>query len=129
MKRQMLASLALVTGLGLLSGLPAQAATVLGHTPVHLELRSVMTSRLAVGELDGTLSLTIDPSGIVRGIYRPATGSFETVTGNTDGQRIWLDIGSGGDIRVNGTLKDGRITGNANVSGFHDLFKFVSKRN
>jgi hypothetical protein len=126
MNRKTLSSLALAMGLALFGGSAASAATVLSHTPVHLELKSVMTSYLAIGELDGTLSLIIEPSGIVKGIYRPATGTLEIVTGGTDGEHIWLDIGSSDNIRVSGTLKDGTITGSAVVGGFRDPFKFVA---
>jgi hypothetical protein len=129
MNRLSLASIALAAGLALGAGSTASAATALSHTPVHLELRSVMTPLLTVGEFDGTLSLTIDPSGVVSGTYRPSTGSFQIVAGGTDGRRIWLDIGSGGSIRVSGTLTDGTIAGSATLDGFRDPFKFVAKRN
>ncbi len=124
----MLVSLALAASLALAGASAASAATSLSRTPVHLELQSIMTPMYSVGEFDGALTLTINPDGIVNGYYRPSSGSVKLVSGGTDGDHIWFDIGNSGDMRVSGRLKNGTIHGVVIVRGFFDPLKFVAKK-
>lgn len=89
--------------------LAASAATTTGGAPLHYQLQSHLFDRYHAGEYQGLLSLTIYPSGIVQGLYRPSDGGFRTVTGGIDGKNIWLDIGMTRPLHLNGTFNDGKL--------------------
>ena len=61
--------------------------------PQHYNLETRIFSDYGAGEFDGTLSLTVYPSGIVQGNYHPLDGGFRQVTGGLNGRNIWLDVG------------------------------------
>jgi hypothetical protein len=45
------------------------------------------------GAYDGVLKLVYEPSGVISGTYRPFDGSPRFISGGTDANGIWLDIG------------------------------------
>jgi hypothetical protein len=76
----------------------------------------------------GTLQLTINPSGIIQGYYRPAdNAAFIPVTGGQNGDQVWLDIGSSGRLHVNGVLKNGVITGGAIDERTKEAYNFSAR--
>ncbi len=112
---------ALALGLGIAgSSLPALAVTgtqALPQTTQHVTLATSLEPQYGVGRYDGTLVLTISPDGIVNGTYRPwGEGNFRTVTGGTDGSRIWLDIGYLGRLHIEGTYANGKIVGSTFIA-------------
>jgi len=60
----------------------------------------------------GTLTLYVN-NGDVTGTYRPDSGSplTQSVIGHRDGTHIWLDISTLGGLKINGTIKNGAISG------------------
>jgi hypothetical protein len=97
--------------------LSARAAATTSADPQHYRLETVITQRYHAGEIDGTLTMTIYPSGIVQGQYRADDGNVRNVTGGLDGERIWLDIGSNGNFRLSGTFKNGVLETVAQIPG------------
>jgi hypothetical protein len=62
----------------------------------------------------GRLQISTSSDGIVTGYYRPAyDDSFIPVNGGVEGDRVWLDIGRTGAMRVTGRLVNGTIVGSA----------------
>ena len=108
--------------------LSAQAATTTAAQPQHYAFQTRTFDQYHAGEYDGSLSLTVYPSGIVQGLYRDADGGgFKQVTGGlSPGNRIWLDIGNGADpLHVTGTFENGRLETVASIPG-PDRFTFES---
>jgi hypothetical protein len=105
--------------------LAAQATTTSNAGPQHYSLETRLTDKFHAGEFDGTLLLTIYPSGIVQGFYRPYDGGYRSVTGGLNGENIWLDIGMMGHSRVIGTFKDGVLNTVAQIPG-PDIYTFQS---
>jgi hypothetical protein len=93
------------------------AATTSSTPPQHFDLQTRMVDTYRAGEFDGTLALTIYPSGIVQGTYRPTDGGFRTVTGGLDGRNIWLEIGMNGRVRVIGTFEHGVLHSVVQIPG------------
>lgn len=89
--------------------LAAFAATTTDVAPLHYQMQSHLVERYGAGEYQGRLSLTVYPSGIVQGLYRPDDGGFRTVTGGIDGTKIWLDIGLTRPLHLTGTFSDGKL--------------------
>jgi hypothetical protein len=62
----------------------------------------------------GTMDLTYHNDGTVFGYYHPAgLPSFIPITGGRTGSHVWLTIGRSGVWQLNGTIRDGKITGSA----------------
>lgn len=63
----------------------------------------------------GSLDLTVDADGTLRGYYFPSDYSalYVPVVGGRTGEAIWFDIGTDKIVRVEGRLHDGRIDGGA----------------
>lgn len=64
----------------------------------------------------GSLDLSVDSAGIVRGYYFSADGSqmFVPVVGGETANRIWFDIGNSGSVHVEGRVQNrGIIVGTA----------------
>lgn len=100
--------------------LASSAATTTSAGPQHYDLHTRYFDQYHAGEYPGILALTIYPDGIVQGTYRAETGGrVQAVTGGlSDGNRIWLDIGSGaGPLHLSGTFRDGALQARANVPG------------
>lgn len=60
---------------------------------------------MPVGDLNedfGILQLTFNANGIISGTYRPEFGSPIPITGGRESQRLWLDFGPTGRLRVMG---------------------------
>jgi hypothetical protein len=105
--------------------LAAQAASTTSGSPQHYALQTRIVDRYHAGEFDGALTMTIYPSGIVQGTYRPADGGFRTVTGGIEGTAIWLDIGMNHPLHLTGTFKDGVLRAVAQIPG-PDVYTFES---
>jgi hypothetical protein len=89
--------------------LAAGAATVTTGQSQTYTLNVITTRQFDAGEFDGVLRLTISPDGYVNGSYHDVDqGLPKVVTGalEPDG-RIWLDIGSSGQLHLNGTFRNG----------------------
>lgn len=114
---------------GLLATLAApaasQAASVSTVQPQRYTLRTELTDRYHAGAYEATLALTVYPSGIVQGTYRPSDGGIRTVTGGVDGKQIWLDIGSFHGFHVNGTFENGVLKTVAALPG-RDVYELNS---
>jgi hypothetical protein len=113
-----------------LAGVPAisQAVTTDQSTAQRV---SYDTSITPINGLEapwnGTLKITINPDGIIQGYYHPAYEvSFIPVTGGRNGDSVWMDIGSRGRIRVNGTLQNGKIVGSAYDQNSNTPYKFIA---
>jgi hypothetical protein len=99
----------IVLGLTPASPLAAPAAN---PPPLTFATHFVADSPAGAGGYDGILKVQIGSDGIVSGIYRPnGVGPFVQVSGGLDGDRIWLDFGSGGRERITGRYRDGAIVG------------------
>lgn len=88
----------------------ASTVTTSGPTTYQTYLRP----RFQSFGYSGTLTLWISSNGIVHGTYRPDSGSLVpgSVTGGTDGSKIWLDIPTLGGVHIEGKMdKKGVITG------------------
>ncbi len=100
--------------------LAAQAATTTSAAPQHYDLHTRSFDQYHAGEYDGVLALTVYPDGIVQGTYRAEDGGrIQVVTGGlSDGNRIWLDIGSGADpLHLSGTFRNGALEAVASTPG------------
>lgn len=75
----------------------------------------------------GTLDLTVNSDGIIRGYYFPADQSsmFVPVVGGRTGDRIWFDIGNSGSVHVDGRVQAGVIVGTA-FDKTNGQFSFVA---
>lgn len=75
----------------------------------------------------GSLDLTVNPDGIVRGYYFPADQSsmYVPVVGGRTGDRIWFDIGSTGSVHIDGRFERGTIVGTA-FDRSNGQFSFVA---
>jgi hypothetical protein len=82
-----------------------------------LEFRAIFTPQYGVGEIDGTLRIKVTPSGIVSGSYVDSNGRFSSVGGGMRGKEIWLDIGPGGNLHVEGTYAKNAIHGYSRIAG------------
>jgi hypothetical protein len=108
--------------------LASQAATTTtGAEPQHYSFQTELTDRYHAGAFDGTLALTIYPSGIVQGSYRPSDGGATNVTGGLTGKDIWLDIGWHGRLHLSGTFENGVLKTIAAIPG-PDVYEFDSVR-
>ena len=105
--------------------LASQAATTTTAAPQHYQFQTRMSDRLHAGEYDGQLALTVYPSGIVQGTYRPAEGDIRAVTGGVDGKNIWLDIGMDRPLHLTGTFTNGVLLTVAQIPG-PDTYTFES---
>jgi hypothetical protein len=130
MINKILPSAALVIAAAL-AGVPAisQAATAQATVPVHATYETTLQSIYGLpSPWTGTLQLTINPDGIIQGYYRPAdNNAFVDVTGGQTGDRVWLDIGGSGRLRVNGVLQNGVITGGAIDERTQETYKFSAR--
>jgi len=102
----------------------SQAATTTNASPQRYVFQTRMTESLHAGEYDGTLRLTVYPSGIVSGTFQPSDGGARTVSGGMSGTQIWLDIGMQRSVHLEGTLKNGVLQATANIPG-PDIYTFV----
>ena len=111
----------------LLLPLGAAAATVTTARPQTYQMETRLFDRYGVGEYDGVMRLTVNPSGIVSGWYRDADNAhLRTVTGGVERDgRIWLSIGGRHALRLNGTFKDGVLKATAAIPGPHQ-YQFES---
>ncbi len=107
----LIATLTLAVGAGFA---PASAVTHAGPVtlPESITLDTALTPQYyGAGEYDGVLHLTIEPDGAINGWYREAdVGRIRTVIGGLDGNKIWLDLGTGNSVDLNGTFDGGKIT-------------------
>jgi hypothetical protein len=104
------------------------AAPVTGPATLSLVTHFVPESPAGAGGYDGTLKLQIDRAGIISGTFRPnGNGPFVQVSGGLDGDRIWLDFGSGlrERERISGHYRDGSIYGSTFRGG--RLWDFTAK--
>ena len=70
------------------------------------------------GSLEGTLKLTTAPDGTISGYYRPADESRQVdVQGGSDGSSIWLNIGTMGQLHIDGKLQGTQIVGATLLNG------------
>jgi hypothetical protein len=126
MKRMIVAA---VLAASMLGPIAARAASVLPVQPravVYAAAFVGSTARPLVGEyLDGTMRLTIYPSGIIAGTYLPQDGSPFSVSGGLDANgKVWLLLGQ---TIVTGELQpDGTIAAYSAGPSFQDL-KFTAK--
>lgn len=74
----------------------------------------------------GTLKLTVNEDGIVRGYYfsSDGTAAFIPVTGGRNGNSIWFDIGAR-MYHVDARVHDGTIVGTA-FSSANEQYTFVA---
>lgn len=105
--------------------LASPAATTTSAVPRHYTLQTQLIESHHAGAYEGTLALTIYPSGIVQGTYRPADGGFTSVTGGLSGKDIWLDLGLRGRLHVTGTFENGVLRTVAAIPG-PDVYEFDS---
>ena len=106
--------------------LASQAASTSLSAPQTLTYQTRLVQSFHAGEYDGTMRLTVYPSGIVSGTFRNDEGGIREVTGGVDGSSIWLDIGGAFHaLHLDGTLKDGVIKAVANIPG-PDTYTFVA---
>jgi hypothetical protein len=103
----------------------SQAATTTSAGPQQYVFQTRTTQSFHAGEFDGTLRLTIYPSGIATGWFRPEDGgAVRDVSGGVSGTQIWLDIGGAmHSVHLTGTFKNGVIDATENVPG-PDLYTF-----
>ncbi len=114
----LLAALALPVG--------SQAATTSTSTPQSYVFQTRLTESLHPGEYDGTMRVTLYPSGIVSGTFQDSEGHVRNVAGGFDGTAIWLDIGgTAHTVHLDGTFKNGVISATANIPG-PDTYTFVA---
>jgi len=100
---------------------PGIAAAVTTNAPQTLTMLAAMRPSNGMGvPYSGTLHLKITPDGIIQGTYRsdsirpdPTSGKIITVTGGLSGNQIHLSFGMSGGLRVQGTLANGEIFGQA----------------
>lgn len=97
--------------------LPVASQAAASKQAEHYQLTTIITQQYQAGEVDGTLSMTVYPSGIVQGFYRPLDGNFRTVTGGVDGRNIWLDIGMNRQLHLIGTFDRGVLSTVAQIPG------------
>jgi hypothetical protein len=112
----------------MLGPVAARAATVLpaqAHTVVYSASFVGSQSRPIVGEyLDGTMRITVYPSGIIAGTYLPQDGSPFTVSGGLDANgKVWLLLGQ--TIVTGAWQPDGAIVAYSAGPSFQDL-KFTA---
>jgi hypothetical protein len=101
---------ALLVALGLFVSAPPLTA-IADDQGVHYEMQTRLAGAAQPGEVDGTLKITIFPSGIVQGQYFEGsqTGSHD-VTGGVKGDNIWLHIAALNpreELQLTGTFKSG----------------------
>ncbi len=102
----------------------SQAATTTSAAPQHYVFETRTTESYHAGEYDGTLRLTIYPSGIASGSFQLSDGGIREVTGGVSGTHIWLDIGGTMHrVHLDGTFKDGVIDATENIPG-PDIYTF-----
>lgn len=131
MSTKIFRSAGLVAALAM-AGVPVvtQAATTQTHSPTNLTYQTSMeTLPGPSAPWTGSLHLTIDPDGIIRGWYHPADdmAAFIPVNGGLQGDRVWLDIGRQGNLHVSGTMKDREITGGGIDAQNNQMFSFEAK--
>lgn len=97
----------------------SRAATTSSAPPQSYTLHTQLSDRFHAGAFVGTLVMTIYPSGIVQGTYRPDDGGYRTVTGGVSGDQIWLDIGMERPLHVTGTFKNGVLQTVAQIPGLN----------
>jgi hypothetical protein len=97
----------------------SQAATTTSAGPQHYVFQTRTTESYHGGEYDGTLNLTVYPSGIASGWFRfNDAGDVRNVSGGVSGTQIWLDIGGTlHTVHIEGTLKNGVIDATENIPG------------
>jgi hypothetical protein len=105
--------------------LASPAATTTSAEPQRYTLRTQLSDDHRAGAYEGTLMLTIYPSGIVQGTYRPSDGGITDVTGGLTGKDIWLDVGARGRLHVTGTFENGVLKTVAAIPG-PDVWEFDS---
>jgi hypothetical protein len=96
--------------------------------PVHLKYDTTLDAQPfggSAGVYAGTLEITLYPSGVIQGYYRPNNERFVSVTGGFDGKNdVWLDLGFGGREHVDGTFTDTGIVGITHLGGFDPINHF-----
>src|ERR1019366_8729982 len=100
-------------------------ATTLADSPSPMLHYDTSLTELygSIAPYSGTLDLRIDANGIVAGYYHPETlPSFVLVTGGRTGNKIWLDIGTSGQMHVTGEINNGVISGSAISSDAEGTF-------
>ena len=120
--RHLLRIIALTAGLLPLAAVPAISSTQ--PTAYDTALTPVFGSP---SPYTGTLRLTVNDAGIVRGYYFSSDGSamFVPVTGGQRGDAIWFDIGNSGMYHIAGRVHDGTIVGTA-FAGNNEQYTFVA---
>ena len=103
-------------------GMPLAASAAVSNLPlptepVHYQMETVLQDLQQPGAFEGNLSLVVYPSGIVSGFYLPQDSRSRDVTGGTDGQNIWLDIGGIHPMHLTGTLRNGELKTIVSVPG------------
>ena len=103
---------------GLILALAAFTAPAAASQPGPLHFSTTLTALTGSSPYTGSLELTIQQDGTIRGYYFSEDYSllYVPVVGGRDGESIWLDIGSNDILRVQARMHDGRIDGGA-VSG------------
>jgi hypothetical protein len=110
--------LATAVGLLVLAGAPAGAVGTSTSAPQTFNAALVPVNPSAAGQIEGVLRIRITPDGFINGYYRmdDRGGAMRPVVGGLQGERIWLDIGSGFNaMHVDGTYDNGKIVGYTHV--------------
>lgn len=77
------------------------------------------------GAYDGQLTLTVESNGIISGTYRPADGSPRSISGGTDSDGIWLDLGLEDHTIIYASKVNGALEGTAWIGT--DRYSFEAK--
>jgi len=91
---------------------PAPYTTIAQNTSLPYAYHTYLRGRFQSFGYGGEMRFTVQ-NGFVTGTYRPDTGGrITTVHGGVNGSRIWFDIATLGDVRINATREpDGTMQG------------------
>jgi hypothetical protein len=89
---------------------PAATATV-AQQPASYSME--LEPEYGAGAYDGVLTLVYEANGVISGTYRPADGSPRLISGGTDADGIWLDIGLDDHTLIYAKNVNGALEGTA----------------
>ncbi len=104
--------------------------------PVHLKYDTTLDAQPyggSAGVFVGTLEITLYPSGVIQGYYRPNNERFVTVSGGFDQKNnVWLDFGFENRPHIDGTFTNTGIVGITRlgffdpINHFDDQYRFTA---
>jgi hypothetical protein len=99
---------------------PAATATVAQPPAIY---STELEPEYGAGAYDGVLTLVYEADGAISGTYRPFDGSPRFISGGTDTNGIWLDLGLGDHTLIYAKNVSGALEGTAWLSTMRYSFE------